>query len=152
MKFINKDQTLRIAATVGILGHKGQKDKVGEDYFMHLQRVSFGCKSIDAKIVAWLHDIVEDGHTTMETLESLGFLSDKHLYAIKCLTKDPDSFDHDYYYRGISFNKIAKEVKIADLKDNMDLTRFKRAGKELTERDWNRYAEYKKRLDYLESR
>ena len=40
--------------------HKGQKDKAGKTYIFHPLKVSFGVKTKDAKIIALLHDVLED--------------------------------------------------------------------------------------------
>ena len=63
------DQALRIA----IQAHKGQKDKSGREYIMHLIRVAERCFSLKAKIVALLHDTIEDTDVTVERLLKEGF-------------------------------------------------------------------------------
>ena len=54
--------------------HKGQKDKAGRVYIFHPLAVSFGVKTKDAKIVALLHDVLEDSNYTIEDLD---FLTEK---------------------------------------------------------------------------
>jgi len=48
--------------------HKNQKDKVGKPYITHVMRVMERCKSDDEKIVAVLHDVVEDTEITLDDL------------------------------------------------------------------------------------
>ncbi len=79
----------------------------------------------DYKIVALLHDLVEDTSFTFEDLEYLGF-SKIIIDALKLLTNDLDNYD-SYIERLVSSdNEMAKKVKIVDLLDNMNITRFKK--------------------------
>ena len=63
------DKALQIA----IKAHKGQKDKSGREYIMHPIRVAERCKDPRAKIVALLHDVIEDTDVTADYLRSHGF-------------------------------------------------------------------------------
>ena len=73
-------------------------------------------KSMDAKIVAVLHDVIEDTEMTIEDLGEKGF-SDGVLEAIALLTHDNGNSYADYVVacRG---NELAREVKLADLRDH----------------------------------
>lgn len=62
------DRALRIA----IHAHQGQKDKSGREYVMHPIRVAERCKDPKAKVVALLHDTIEDTSVTVEYLRSEG--------------------------------------------------------------------------------
>ena len=96
--------------------HLGQTDKAGAPYILHPMRVALHCQTEDEKIVALLHDVVEDTPITLEELKAQGF-SDDVLAALKCLTKIKGE---DYQ----TFIQRAVKVKIQDLKDNMDLSRL----------------------------
>ncbi len=48
--------------------HTGQVDKGGNPYFLHPLAVASGVESIECKIVALLHDIIEDTGITFEQL------------------------------------------------------------------------------------
>jgi len=95
----------------------GKKDKeLQEPYINHPIRVSFRCKTKEAKIVALLHDVVEDTETTVEDLVEWDFpqfVCD----AVDAMThrEGEDYFD---YVRRAGKNPIAKEVKLADLDEN----------------------------------
>ena len=65
---------------------------------------------------------------------------------VKILTKDKSESYTDYIKR-VNNNELARKVKIADLKHNMDLSRIPN----LNERDYKRLEKYKKALCYLES-
>ena len=63
------DKALQIA----VRAHKGQKDKAGHDYILHPIRVSERCDDPRAKIVALLHDTIEDSDITADHLREEGF-------------------------------------------------------------------------------
>ncbi len=63
--------TLDLAKEVAIRVHSGQFDKSGEPYIEHPFRVMCMCKTDDERIVAVLHDVVEDGAETIESITSM---------------------------------------------------------------------------------
>lgn len=103
--------------------HKGQKDKVGDPYFLHLIRVMQRGKNDTEKICGLLHDLVEDTDWTFERLESEGF-SNKIIDVLRCVTKFPEDEDYEHFINRIKKNKTAVNVKLNDLQDNMDITRL----------------------------
>mgnify|MGYP000028178740 CR=1 FL=1 len=66
--------------------HKNQRRRSGEPYILHPLAVMGQVSSIDAKIVAIGHDLLEDTDATVEDLKSLG-CSDQIIDAILALTK-----------------------------------------------------------------
>ena len=60
--------------------------------------------------------------------------------------KGPD-YDEDIYYEKIKTNSIAREVKLADLKHNSDISRIPHP----TKKDIQKIEYYKSRIEYLES-
>ena len=109
--------------------HRDQKDKAGKPYFGHVARVSNACKTSPAKVVALLHDVIEDTDVTPAQMEELGF-SEYIIKAVSCLTHQEGESYEDFIKRAAK-NPIAREVKIADLEDNMDVRRLC----EVTEKD-----------------
>ena len=97
------------------------------------------------RIVAVLHDIVEDTPITFEDLRKLGF-AEKIVAAIECVTKR-EGEDYDSFIERISHNPLATAVKLADLADNMDLSRLS----EVTEKDREREAKYKRAVERLKA-
>ena len=94
------------------------------------------------KIVAYLHDSIED---TNLDLNSLNNAFDKEIIeAISVITKDR-KIDYIKYIESVKSNQLAKEVKIADLKNNSDLSRLLT----VTEKDLQRIEKYKKALNIL---
>ena len=104
--------------------HSRQYDRSGDDYIFHPIMVALQCDSTDAKIVALLHDVIEDTDTTKEELLQKGF-SPEVVDAVTLLSHDK-SISYEDYVRRIkeSGNRIAVEVKLADLTMNMDTGRL----------------------------
>lgn len=69
------------------------------------------------KIIAWLHDVVEDTDVPLEYLASKGAPEDV-LDAIKAITHEKWEPYSDYIYR-VSLNPLALRVKIVDLLVNL---------------------------------
>lgn len=93
-------------------------------------------KSEAEMIAAVLHDVVEDSDWTLEQLRHRGFSEDV-LQAVDCLTHRAGESYEEFITRAQQ-NPIARQVKIADLEDNMNI---KRIG-EVTAKDLERLAKY----------
>ena len=78
--------TLENAITLAVQQHAGQVDKGGQPYILHPLRVMLQLQQTDQQIVAVLHDILEDTHTTTQDLQNLGFQT-HIIQAIQALTK-----------------------------------------------------------------
>jgi (p)ppGpp synthase/HD superfamily hydrolase len=141
------ERAIRIAAE----GHAGQRDKAGAPYILHPIRVMMACSSEVARIVAMLHDVVEDTDWTLERLADEGFAPEV-LEGIAAVTKRPDEKGTDEGYlafcRRAAAHPIGREVKRADLLDNMDLSRL---GPELGESDLARLRRYRSALEIVDS-
>ena len=74
------------AIEITLEAHAGQTDKTGEPYYLHCNRVAAAVSTIDEKIVAYLHDVVEKGGWSLERLKAEGF-SDPVVSAVDALTK-----------------------------------------------------------------
>jgi len=131
--------TLAKAIEIAVCAHKGQKDKSGADYILHPLRVMERGKTEVEKICGVLHDVVEDSDWTFEKLENEGF-SAEVIETLRCVTKNSENEEYDKFIDRIFQNSIAVQVKINDLLDNMDVTRFK----ELNEWDLKRLNKYLK--------
>ena len=136
------DRALQIA----IRAHKGQKDKADRDYVMHPIRVAERCKDPRAKIVALLHDTIEDTSVTPSYLRSEGF-PEEIINAVLSVTKLNENEDYDDFVRRAAENEIGREVKIADLEDNMDIRRLKT----ISDNDADRLRKYLRAWQYLTS-
>lgn len=143
LDYLLPEDQLEKAEKLAREAHKGQKDKAGEDYINHPMRVSARCKSPKAKVVGLLHDTIEDTFITPQLLTEKGFDEDV-VEAVLALSRRPDETYADFIVRA-SQNEIAKEVKIADLEDNMDVRRLP----ELTDEDMARVKKYLHSWRYL---
>jgi len=104
--------------------HGDQKDKLGQPYINHLKRVSNNVNGTSAKLVAILHDIIEDAPPTYDIEKDLRNIFDKDIIeAIKDITHRPNE-KYTLYIDRVSKNKLARTVKIADLHDNLDPKRL----------------------------
>lgn len=131
------EEQLELARDVARECHKGQTDKAGIDYFEgHISFVASRCPEGKAKIVAYLHDILEDTDMQPGILLNMGF-GQECVDAIKLLTKRSKTPYMEYIHK-LKQNPIAKEVKKADLAHNMDLSRIK----EPTDKDIRRTLKY----------
>ena len=92
----------------------------------------------NAKIVAVLHDILEDTATSVTDLRSLGF-DENIIHAVLAVTKQDGESRFQAMQRTVK-NPIACEVKLADLRDNMDLSRLPK----ISAKDLIRYKQYQK--------
>ncbi len=104
---------------------EGKTDKAGLPYYNHLLKVYANVLIYDEKIIALLHDVVEDTDVTFDDLQEFGY-PQKILAALRCLTKNKGEYYPDYIQRIIDSNNIyALDVKLADLKHNIDIKRIK---------------------------
>ena len=131
----------------------GRTDKVGVDYFEgHLSSVAALVSSDVEKTVAYLHDILEDTDYPEEKLrEEFG---DEITDAVILLTHKEKMDEAGYlnYIRKLkaSGNALAIAVKIADLTNNSDYTRFGVSSPDdLQPKDRKRWEKYQKSLAIL---
>jgi len=135
--------TLERAISLAAERHAGQVDKANAPYILHPLRVMLNVPEIEHKIVAVLHDILEDTATTIDELYRLGFQT--HLIdAIIALTKQEGESRIQAAQRTVQ-NPIARVVKLADITDNMDLSRIQTP----TMKDFERLKEYQQVRDIL---
>ena len=102
--------------------HKEQTDKSGLPYVFHPFHLAEQMTDEDTTVVALLHDVVEDTPYTLADLRAMGFPEDV-LNAIALMThvKGVPYLD---YVAALRYNPIARQVKLADLRHNSDLTRL----------------------------
>jgi len=135
---------LEHAIEIAVEAHKGQTDKGGSPYILHPLRVMMSVDGESEKIVAVLHDVVEDSDWTVDALLAEGF-SVEVIEALKTVTKESEDEDYDLFIQRAMQNPIGRKVKIADLRDNLDVTRIS----EITDTDVKRINKYKKALKLL---
>ena len=108
------------ALMVAIRVHANQQDKQGEPYLLHVLRVTEAVGE-DAKHVAVLHDVLEDGEGWEDYCSSI--LDDDEFQALELLTRGPNESYAKYITtmaaRPERAFRLAREVKLADLRDNL---------------------------------
>lgn len=122
MEFNDLLPVLRLATEA----HDGQLDKGGEPYIYHCIRVGAALlPNIEAAAAGLLHDVFED---TLYTLEQVGHLNlPSHVVtALDHLTRTPSMPYADYIER-VAVNRLARLVKLLDIRDNLDPRRLERA-------------------------
>ncbi|MBU0279350.1 MULTISPECIES: GTP pyrophosphokinase [unclassified Gemella] len=127
---------------ISLKAHRGQRDKAGRLYIFHIIYVMFNTKGIKGKIVALLHDVVEDSEITIDFLKS--YFDEEIVKAVDVITKKPNQSYFDYL-KVVKNNKLARQVKISDLKHNSNLNRLNY----ITNKDIKRNMKYKRALDFL---
>lgn len=126
------------AYTIIINAFSGKFDKAGEPYIFHLKRVAAQFSEDEHLfVIALLHDLLEDcpewDYEQLIEQFPVGICN-----AVRDLTKK-EGENYDDYLNRVSANNLARQVKLSDLKDNMNLTRFRRG---LDERDLARAKKY----------
>lgn len=134
---MNDSPLLQRAIDMATSAHDGQTDRAGKPYVTHPLRVMQACSTPEERIVAVLHDVVED---TAVTLDDLSRDFPSHIVdAVRCLTRTPD-MTYEQYIERVAVNPVAVQVKLRDLSDNMDVRRLE----SLTEDDIMRLHRYLK--------
>ena len=134
------DKALMIATRA----HKNQKDKAGKPYIEHPKYVSEHVDGKAEKIVALLHDVIEDTNLTAKDIGAMfPYVITK---AVVGITRVENENYPDYIMR-LRNDAIARKVKIEDMKYNMDLSKVP----EPTDADIRRAERYAMYLSILEN-
>ena len=102
----------------------GLEDRFGEPELQHVLRVAQAVPE-EARVVAALHETVEDTDVTVEDLKRQG-LSETEAQAVELLTHTDEEPYMDYIERVVTAGgragELARIVKEADLRDNLSRT------------------------------
>jgi (p)ppGpp synthase/HD superfamily hydrolase len=100
--------------------HSGQVDQQGAPYILHLNAVCAGVETEAEKVVALLHDAIEDGAATRAQLAEL--LTADELTAVELLTRCETDTYEQFIERVATAagtaGEIARAVKLADVRHN----------------------------------
>lgn len=104
--------------------HEGQVDKGGYPYVFHPIHLAEQMDDESSCLVALLHDVIEDcqGYD-LEKVASMVGLNEEEKLALSLITHDK-AVDYFGYIRALKDNEIARKVKIADLRHNLDTSRM----------------------------
>ncbi len=136
---MNLEQAIALAAKA----HEGQVDKAGAPYILRPLRMMLRLENPEERIVAVLHDVVEDCGVTLERLRQEGF-SETVIAAVDAVTRrEPETYEE--FVARAAGNQIGRRVKLADLEDNSDLSRIADPGP----RDLERLEKYRRAIATL---
>ena len=139
-----------------VLSKFGSKlDKGGYPYIGHLLRVSDNARKLyldqydntedadNIELTGYLHDIIEDTDITADDLFEYGVPSSVVAGILSVTRQEGESYSE--FIRRAAENPYGRFVKLADLKDNMDITRLQKLDKE----DFDRLKKYLKAYHQL---
>lgn len=129
---------LNKAIILATRAHQGMLDKEGNPYIFHSLRVMMTLEKEDERVVAILHDVLKNTDLYLSDLICIG-LNENQIRAIEALTRARKETYNEYIDR-ISENEIATKVKIADLIDNMNVSKIPNP----TKKDYDKVKKYKK--------
>ena len=135
--------SLEDAISLAAEAHRDQKDKANAPYILHPLRVMLRMETETDRIIAMLHDVVEDSRVTLQELQRAGY-SAEIVEAVKYLTKAKEE-EYENFIERIKGNTLAIKIKIADLEDNLNFERIKEPGED----DLKRYENYRRALAVL---
>jgi len=139
--------TIERAIQIAAEAHAGQVDKGGAPYILHPLRVMMAMETEEERIVAVLHDALEDGPWTVGIALKHEKFAPAIMGALFALTKRPKEAYGDFIAR-VAENPLATRVKLADMHDNMDLTRIPNP----TDKDRARVEKYARHISVLLTR
>jgi len=135
------DQALELAALL----HARQVDQAGQPYIGHIRRVVDAVDSLDEKLAAAFHDLLEDTEMTARGLFDAG-CPPRVVVAVEALTRRRGE-DYEVFVARAARNPIARVVKRADVADNAAEERLARLPEEVADRLRARYARAVEILD-----
>ena len=117
-------QLVKTACTILFQAHKDDLDKGGYPYVFHPFYLATQMEDETSTCVALLHDVIEDHGDvySFADLERAGFPASV-LDALRLLTH-ADGVAYMDYVKALAENPIARKVKLADLKHNLDSRRL----------------------------
>ena len=133
---------------LAVEAHAGDTDKAGATYIRHPLRLMQQMETETERIVAVLHDVVEDTAHDLDDIEEEFGAEVRD--AVDAVTKRKGEEYDDLIDRAAA-NPVARSVKIADLKHNMDITRLDSVDADLGDRlekyhrSWERLTSVEKR-------
>ena len=126
---------LERALVLALEGHWGHQDAFGEPYILHPLDVMHGLSEEDERVVAILHDTVENGgdRVSFERLRAEGY-SEHIIRAIDCMT-DREGEPYEQRIERVAADPLACRVTLAHLRagmgkrGNLEITAEEEAGR-----------------------
>lgn len=102
--------------------HKEQVDKTGLPYVFHPFHLAEQMTDELSTVCALLHDVIEDSPLTAEDLRRMGF--PEEVPGVLALLTHAEDVPYMDYVKEIATHPVARQVKLADLRHNSDLSRL----------------------------
>ena len=148
-----KGKMLALAIALTADAFKDDVDRGGSPYILHCLRVMNGVKDVhsdrlmeDILCAAVMHDMIEDEKITEAELYGYGF-SRETVTLVSTLTHNKKHESWETYIERVAEDVWATNIKLADLRDNSDITRLKG----LRKKDFDRLKKYHLAYVYLNS-
>lgn len=110
------------AFELALKAHQGQTDKAGMAYIGHVARVAAGVETDSERVVALLHDVVEDCDVSLSEIEAK--FGAEVAAGVDAMTRRKGEASATYYAR-VRSNPLALRVKLSDIADNSCPDRMK---------------------------
>jgi (p)ppGpp synthase/HD superfamily hydrolase len=110
---------LEKAIELAVQAHLGQRYPAPEPepYILHLLRVMLAVQGYRTQMVAVLHDVLEDTPVTAEDLRAVE-IPDDVVDSVEALSHHAEH-SYEQYIELVANNTLARQVKLADLADNL---------------------------------
>jgi (p)ppGpp synthase/HD superfamily hydrolase len=115
---------LQNAIQIALTAHGLQQDKVGDLYLLHPLHVMLQMTTNEERIVAVLHDVLEDTELTVVGL-AWASIPERCKDAIIAITHLKEESNIEYWAR-VARNPLALKVKLKDIEHNMSEARLAR--------------------------
>ena len=133
-----------LAMRIAYDAHHGVLDQSGAPYVFHPFTVAESMDDETSTAVALLHDVVEDTDLTFDDLREKG-IPESVIGPLRLMTHDKNE-DYMAYLERIGTDPVATKVKLADLRHNMDASRYCRP---LNDYERKREEKYRRAEEYL---
>lgn len=135
----NSDNLVYKALEIVTTLFENDVDKGGMPYILHIIYVYRHVNTIEEKVIALLHDVIEDKKVSEKDLIEIGF-PEKIVTDVSLLTR-VKPIDYQEYIDNIvkKGTRDALNVKLADLENNMDISRISNPTVEDIDRVKRRY-------------
>jgi (p)ppGpp synthase/HD superfamily hydrolase len=116
---VDEGSGLERAIELAVRAHIGLRypSPESEPYILHPLRVMLAVQGVPAQMTAVLHDVLEDTDVSVERLRAAD-LPDDVIVAVQALTHRA-AHTYEQYIELVAGNRLARQVKLADLADNL---------------------------------
>ena len=118
--------TLEDAIILAVEAHRGRRDMLGRPYILHPLRLMSRLSTPAEQMVALLHDVIADSDMTIDDFRARRYDPEVVESLDRLARRDDEEFDA--FIERVAQDTVARQVKIADLADNLDLRNWPKIG------------------------